>query len=86
MASQDGQPAMQIATRWLVTNIADRPTLVAKAYMSRGWLQREREACQIFNKTVPVGATAEVMIDFWVQPPFCEKGESFNARLTLVDT
>jgi len=85
MGSQDGQPAMQIATRWLVTNIADRPTMVAKAYMSRGWFRREHEARHILRETVPVGATVEVMIDFWVYPPFRKKGESFNTRITLVD-
>ncbi len=85
MGSQDGQPAMQIATRWLVTNIADRPTIVANATMSRGWFRREHEARNILRETVAVGTTVEVMIDFWVRPPFRKKGESFNTRLTLVD-
>ncbi len=59
--------------------------MVASASMSRGWFRREHEARHILRETVPVGATVEVMIDFWVHPPFRKKGESFNTRLTLVD-
>jgi len=76
---------MQIVTRWLVTNIADRPTMVAKASMSRGWFQHGHEAPYIVRETIATGDTVEIMIDFWVQPPFRKKGESFNTRLTLVD-
>lgn len=76
---------MQIVTRWLVSNIADRPTIVAKATMSRGWFRRAHEAHFIPRETVAVGATVEVLIDFWVRPPFRKKGESFNTRLTIVD-
>ena len=85
MGSQDGLPAMQIATRWLITNISDRPTMVARASMSRGWFRRKHEADMILEEPVPVDAKVEVMIDFWVHPPFRKEGESFNARLTLVD-
>lgn len=85
MGSRDGQPAMQIATRWLITNISDRPTMVAEAFMSRGWFRRQHKARVIPTATVPVGSTVELAIDFWVQPPFCKQGESFSTRLTLID-
>lgn len=85
LGSQDGQPAMQIVTRWLVTNIVDRPTIVTKAIMSRGWFRRSHEALVILGGTVDSRSTTEVMIDFWACPPFRKKGESFSARLTLFD-
>ena len=53
--------------------------------MSRGWFRREHEALMILTEPMPVGATVEIMIDFWVCPPFRRKGESFSTRLTLVD-
>ena len=76
---------MQIATRWLVTNIADRPTMIAKATMARGWFRKKHDAPHIFQETIPVGAAMEVMIDFWIRPPFRKRGESFKARLILFD-
>jgi hypothetical protein len=85
MGSRDGEPTMQVVTRWLVTNISDRPTMVAAASMSRGWFRRGHEAYMIMRETIPVGATVEIMIDFWAQPPFRKKDESFSTRLTLVD-
>ena len=85
MGSQHGQPAMQIPLRCLVTNISDRPTIVAGASMSRGWFRREYDANLILGESIPVGVTAEIGVDFWVCPPFRKKGESFSSRITLID-
>jgi hypothetical protein len=76
---------MQIVTRWLVTNVADRPTMVTKATMTRGWFRKKYDAPHIFQETILVGAAMEVLIDFWVRPSFRKQGESFTARLTLFD-
>ena len=85
MGAQDGQPAMQIVTRWLVTNITDQPAILANATLSRGWFNRRHEAVYIPKAPVNAGTTVEVQFQFWTSPPFREKGESFQARLTIFD-
>jgi hypothetical protein len=85
MGAQGGRPAMQIATHWLVTNVADRSTILTKATMSRGWFRREYDGRVFHDEAIPVDSAVDVLIDFWVIPPFRKVGESFSARLTLVD-
>jgi len=85
LGSHDGAPAMQIATRWLITNISERPTIVAMASMSRGWFRAGHQADVITRNVIPVGATVKTMIDFWIHPPFRNTGESFKTRITFFD-
>jgi len=85
MGSSDNQPAMQIVTRWMVTNIVDRPAILSEATLRRGWYRRSHQAEVILNRTIEEGETSEVLIDFWARPPFRKKGKSFRARLTITD-
>ena len=85
MGSTRDEPAMQIVTDWFFTNISDIPSMVAQAFMVRGWLRRKHEAHMIFPKVIPPGATIDARVDFWVTPPFRENGKSFRAKLLLID-
>ncbi len=90
MGSSDGGPAMQIVSRWYVTNVTDRPVNILAAPMPRpkttGHVITRHHNRDIYGRyTVPPGGTTEVSVDFWVKPPVRREGEEFKATIVLID-
>ena len=90
MGRSGGQPAMQIVGEFTVTNITKYnilPTLVKiKKPKSLGHAMCRKVGENIYGSyMIPGGATTDLSYDFWIIPPFKEKGEAFKADIAIVD-
>lgn len=85
-----GKPAMQVSGRWFTTNITGDPVLLLCARLSRprkeGIVMVKHPDQDIFGRyPILPGATTEVSVDFWIQPPVCKEGQDFRTTLILID-
>jgi len=90
MGSSGNEAAMQVVSRWHVTNITNDQLLILGARIVRprtdGHVYVEHPESRIFG-SYPIlpGDTSEVSADFWIQPPVKKKGQVFKARIVLID-
>ena len=85
-----GEPAMCVHGRWYVTNMIDRDVRILRAYLikprTEGMVSTRHPNRNIFGSNpILAGSTAEVLLDFWVQPPFRRDGESFAGTIVCCD-
>ena len=87
------QPAMQIISEWRVTNIAKEAIHIHRAHIVRPRKARtDGEVFVIDPQTNCAGdwmlaprSTAQAMTQFFVQPPVCQEGEDFKAKIVFAD-
>jgi len=87
------QPAMQIVSEWQVTNMAKEAIHIHRAHIVRPRKARtEGEVFVIDPQTRQAGdwflaprSTAHAMTQFFVQPPVCQEGEDFKAKIVFTD-
>lgn len=96
MGKVGDQPAMQVVTKWLITNRTSRPVLLVDVWLrSTSPLRRRRingtvltaNDSGLFSGDFPLlpGVPTPVLADFWVFPPLCEDGEEFKVIVTFQD-
>ena len=84
------EPAMQIVTRLHVTNIIDKPVEILSAIIkptnTKGSVVIRHPKENVYG-SFPVlpGATTEVDVNFWIQPPVKKEGKDLNATIVLID-
>lgn len=90
MGSSGGKPAMQVVGKLTVTNITKYNILLTLVKMKKprilGHVMCRKVDANIYGSyMIPGGATTDLSYDFWIIPPFKEKGESFNADIAVLD-
>ena len=90
MGARGNDPAMQVASHWYVTNITDDELRILGARIPRphaeGHVAVEHPERRIFGDyPILPGATSEVIVDLWVEPPVRQAGQEFKATLVLID-
>ena len=90
MGSVSGDPAMQIVGRCEVTNITKYNISLSAVKMKKprhmGMIMVKDTESQYHGRyPIPSGALTNVSFDFWVVPPFKEKGKSFCADIAILD-
>jgi hypothetical protein len=90
MGSTKGEPAMQISGDFTVTNITKYNILLTVAKMKKPKslghvMVKDTESEYHGSYPIPSGATTRMSVDFWIIPPFKEKGESFAADIAILD-
>lgn len=91
MGTTNKKPAMQIACRFKVTNIAkDLAILPSRAVLKRsktfGVVSIEdRESGFWGSYLIPCNSIGEISIDFWVEKPFCKESEDFKSDIVIFD-
>ena len=95
MGAQSGNQAMQIVTRWHVTNITPRPVKVLRAKAKVKGTSAEIEGVATVRHPdvnehsseyhIHPGATSPATADFWINPPVRKEGEELELRVTLID-
>lgn len=90
MGSTKGEPTMQICVDFTVTNITKYNILLTVAKMKKpkslGHVTVKNTESQYHGSyPIPPRATTEMSVDFWIIPPFKEKGENFTADISILD-
>jgi len=91
MGSSRDKPAMQIVGGFTVTNITKYDILLTVAKMKKpkkslGPVSVKDVNSQYHgNYPIPPGTTTNMTFDFWIIPPFKEKGENFTADIKILD-
>lgn len=90
MGSSGDKPAMQIVGRLTVTNITKYNILLTLVKMRKpkalGHVMCRKSGENIYGSyMIPNGATTDLSYDFWIIPPFKEKGQSFQADIAVLD-
>lgn len=90
MGSSGGQPAMQIVSRWYVTNITNEPVLLLRTsifpFKMDGTVIVRHPEREIYGRyPILPRETSEASADFWVQPPTLEEGQVLKATIILID-
>lgn len=90
MGSSSGQPAMQIAGHFNVTNVTKYAVILSAVKMKK---PRYMGTVMVKNSKsnyhgmyqIPPGGFTDMSFDFWIMPPFKKKGESFVADIAVLD-
>lgn len=91
MGSSRDISAMQIAGKFTVTNITKYNILLTVAKMKKPRKSlgpvtvKDVNSEYHGNYPIPPGATTNMTFDFWIVPPFKEKGENFIADIKILD-
>ena len=90
MGSTKGSPAMQIVSRWYVTNIIDRPVYVLAGRLEKpktdGMISTKHMDSEFFGTyPIPAGCTTKLSAQFWVKKPVRNEGEDFTSSIVLID-
>lgn len=90
MGSSGGNPAMQIVGKFTVTNVTKFNILLTLVKMKKpkalGRVMCRKVDEKIYGGyMIPDRATTDLSYDFWIIPPFKEKGESFKADIAICD-
>ena len=92
-ASVGNQPVMQIVSEWQVTNLAKTAIHIHRARIMQPRKARtDGEVSMIDPHTnladdvmLAPRSSAEVLTQFFVQPPVCQEGEDFKAKIVFTD-
>ena len=92
-ASVGDQPVMQIVSEWQVTNLAKTAIHIHRARIMQPRKARtDGEVYMIDPHTnladdvrLAPRSSAEVLTQFFVQPPVCQEGEDFKAKIVFTD-
>ena len=86
----DGEPAMQVRSKWHATNVTDENVWILRAYLVKSRteamvLTQDSEG-DMFDKfpILPRG-TSEVIVHLWIQPPIRKEGENFKGKIVFID-
>lgn len=95
-ASVEGQPAMQVVSRWRVTNLLeDKSVHIHSANIIRPRKART-ENCLISVRdpisntfsndwSILAGTTTEVIVQFFIRPPMFKEERAFKAKIAFTD-
>ena len=92
-AAVGNHPAMQIVSGWQVTNRAREAIHIHRVRIVRPRRARTDGEVYVIDSRTNLGggrmltprSYAEVMTQFFVQPPVCQAGEDFKAKLVFTD-
>ncbi len=81
---------MQVAGRFMVTNITKYNIILTVAEMKRpkilGFIMVKDTRSQYHGSyMIPGGATTDLSFSFWIIPPFKKENESFHADVAIWD-
>ena len=90
MGKSSGNPAMQIASHWHVTNITDEDVTLCGTRVKRprtnGFVMVRHPNNNIYGGyNIPPHFTTEASADFWIQPPIKKVGEPLTLDLEFLD-
>ncbi len=90
VGSVDGEPAMQIASSWFVTNVSDGNVMLCQAS-----IRKPKTLGHVFihpqltngygTELIPPGRTLKATADFWIRPVVCEGHEALVVDVDFVD-
>lgn len=90
MGGTSGKPAMQVVGRFNVTNITKYAVILSAVkmknprYMGNVMVKDSKTNYHGRYQIVPGGYT-DMSFDFWIDPPFKKKNESFVADIAVLD-
>ena len=86
----DGEPAMQVNSKWNATNLTDENVWILRAYLLKPRteamvLTQDPEGDMFDRFPILPRCPTEVIIHLWIQPPICKEGESFKGKIVFID-
>lgn len=90
-AAIEGRPAMHVSGEWRATNITDSAVQIVRAYVEQPSAEGLIVICERSEgKTwgvheIAPHSTAEVSVDFWVDPPTKKPGKPLKASVVFLD-
>ncbi len=85
MGSKVDQPIMQIVGDLTVTNISKYGVFIAGAKLRKPKTVGHASVRGQNSNMIPQGGVSGLRFLFFVQPPRCEKGETFRADVAIID-